>query len=176
MSLPVLIIVRFYCSPRLQIMPWEGEGEGSSQAMSISTQSSSPVSPSIPPHPQSDCYPGQRVIGISWRIPSHCSPFQAQGDMLMTGSCSPPSFDGPRAAFVVHFLRYYFSPAPFPSFSSCLRCALLLLFSSLINFSLVFGSHKFQLFSALWHSPARHRERQRICLQPGAAWKFDTLV
>lgn len=90
MSLPVLIIVRFYCSPRLQIMPREGEGEGSSQAMSISTQSSSPVSPSIPPHPQSDCYPGQRVIGISWRIPSHCSPFQAQGDMLMTGSCSPP--------------------------------------------------------------------------------------
>lgn len=121
MSLPVLIIVRFYCSPRLQIMPraGEGDGEGSSQAMSISTQSSSPVSPSIPcfipPHPQCDCYPGQRVIGISWQIPQHCSPFQAQGDMLMKGSTPlplPPLFYGPRAAFVVHFLHYYFSPAP----------------------------------------------------------------
>lgn len=127
MSLPVLIIVRFYCSPRLQIMPREGEGagEGSSQAMSISTQSSSPVSPSIPcfnpPHPQCDCYPGQRVIGISWRIPQHCSPFQAQGDMLMTGSTPSPLprlFYGPRAAFVVHFLHYYyFSPAPPTTFS-----------------------------------------------------------
>lgn len=172
MSLPVLIIVRFYCSPRLQIMPREGEGagEGSSQAMSISTQSSSPVSPSIPcfipPHPQSDCYPGQRVIGISWRIPQHCSPFQAQGDMLMTGSTPllpyHVSFMGRGQLSLYTFCIIIIFPLPpphFPFFSSCLRFALLLLFSSLINFSLVFGSHKFQLFSALWHSRQQGTER-----------------
>lgn len=127
MSLPVLIIVRFYCSPRLQIMPREGEGaaEGSSQAMSISTQSSSPVSPSIPcfirPHPQCDCYPGQRVIGISWRIPQHCSPFQAQGDMLMTGSTpSPPTSSLLWAAGSFRctlFALLLFFPCPPPTFS-----------------------------------------------------------
>lgn len=147
MSLPVLIIVRFYCSPRLLIAcrggMVDGDGEGSHRQCQYQRSHRRPYL----------VYLGtirllswQRVIGISWRIPSHRSPFHAQSDMLMTGAacprCSLPlPLDGPRTAFVVHFLHYYVAPSSL-SLSRSLH-ALLLLFSSLINFSLVFGSHKF---------------------------------
>lgn len=87
----------------------------------------------------------QRVIGISWRIPLHRSPFflHDQRRYANDGQCKPPPPRSPRAAFVVHFLRYYFAPSTLSFAISLFLHALLLLFSSLINFSLVFGSHKF---------------------------------